>query len=81
MLAGVIHSDFEAGFICAEVMSFADLKEYGSVSRSRARIVEHLLAREVAPHKDARNYHTMHGITASLPWRTGEGGRHSGSWA
>ncbi|DBA03228.1 TPA: hypothetical protein N0F65_011587 [Lagenidium giganteum] len=28
--AGVIHSDFEKGFIMAEVQSFADLKEHGS---------------------------------------------------
>uniref|UniRef100_A0A7S2V0U7 Obg-like ATPase 1 n=1 Tax=Fibrocapsa japonica TaxID=94617 RepID=A0A7S2V0U7_9STRA len=28
--AGVIHSDFERGFICAEVQAFEDLKELGS---------------------------------------------------
>ena len=28
--AGIIHSDFQRGFIKAEVMSFEDLKEYGS---------------------------------------------------
>jgi len=28
--AGVIHGDFERGFICAEVMSFEDLKTHGS---------------------------------------------------
>jgi hypothetical protein len=28
--AGIIHSDFERGFIRAEVMSFEDLKKYGS---------------------------------------------------
>lgn len=28
--AGIIHSDFERGFIRAEVMSYQDLKEYGS---------------------------------------------------
>lgn len=28
--AGVIHTDFERGFICAEVMSFTDLEEHGS---------------------------------------------------
>ncbi len=28
--AGIIHTDFEKGFIKAEVMSFDDLKEYGS---------------------------------------------------
>ena len=34
---GVIHTDFEAGFICAEVMAFADLKEYGSEQEVRAK--------------------------------------------
>ena len=29
-VAGIIHSDFERGFIRAEVMSFADLDQYGS---------------------------------------------------
>ena len=28
--AGIIHTDFEKGFIKAEVMSFDDLKQYGS---------------------------------------------------
>ena len=31
--AGIIHSDFERGFIRAEVMSFADLDEYGSPAK------------------------------------------------
>ncbi len=35
--AGVIHTDFERGFIKAEVISFADLVEYGSVAECRAR--------------------------------------------
>lgn len=30
--AGAIHTDFERGFICAEVMAFDELKEAGSVS-------------------------------------------------
>jgi len=34
--AGVIHSDFERGFIMAETMSFADLKECGSEAAVRA---------------------------------------------
>ena len=29
--AGIIHSDFERGFIKAEIMSFDDLKEYGKI--------------------------------------------------
>lgn len=28
--AGVIHTDFERGFICAEIMKFSDLEELGS---------------------------------------------------
>jgi len=28
--AGIIHTDFEKGFICAEVMRFEDFKEHGS---------------------------------------------------
>lgn len=35
--AGVIHTDFERGFIKAEVVSFEDLVEYGSVQEARAR--------------------------------------------
>eukprot|EP00668_Euglena_longa_P031819 GGOE01041079.1.p2 GENE.GGOE01041079.1~~GGOE01041079.1.p2 ORF type:complete len:414 (+),score=153.34 GGOE01041079.1:41-1243(+) len=34
--AGVIHSDFERGFICAEVMAFEDLRALGSESAVRA---------------------------------------------
>ena len=34
--AGVIHTDFERGFIKAEVISFADLIEAGSVANARA---------------------------------------------
>jgi GTP-binding protein YchF len=35
--AGVIHTDFEKGFIKAEVISFADLVETGSVAEARAK--------------------------------------------
>jgi len=35
--AGVIHTDFEKGFIKAEVISFDDLVEAGSVAEARAR--------------------------------------------
>ncbi|MDI9889994.1 redox-regulated ATPase YchF [Microbacterium sp. IEGM 1404] len=35
--AGVIHTDFEKGFIKAEVISFADLVELGSVAEARAK--------------------------------------------
>ena len=30
--AGAIHTDFERGFICAEVMAFDELKEAGTVA-------------------------------------------------
>ena len=29
-MAGIIHSDFQRGFIKAEVMSYSDLEEYGT---------------------------------------------------
>ncbi|MGO3886879.1 MAG: DUF933 domain-containing protein, partial [Mycetocola sp.] len=35
--AGVIHTDFERGFIKAEIISFADLVETGSVAEARAK--------------------------------------------
>jgi len=35
--AGVIHSDFQRGFIKAEVVSFADLVEAGSMAEAKAR--------------------------------------------
>lgn len=35
--AGVIHTDFEKGFIKAEVVSFADLDEAGSMAEARSR--------------------------------------------
>lgn len=34
--AGCIHTDFEHGFICAEVMSYTDLKELGSEAEVKA---------------------------------------------
>lgn len=34
--AGTIHSDFERGFICAEVMHFNELKELGTESAVKA---------------------------------------------
>ena len=34
--AGVIHSDFEKGFIKAEIVSYDDLIEYGSINDCRA---------------------------------------------
>jgi len=34
--AGVIHTDFEAGFICAEVMAYDELKEHGTETAMKA---------------------------------------------
>lgn len=34
--AGVIHGDFESHFICGEIMSFEDLREYGSEAAVKA---------------------------------------------
>jgi ribosome-binding ATPase YchF (GTP1/OBG family) len=34
--AGAIHSDFERGFICAEVMHYDELKELGTESAVKA---------------------------------------------
>ncbi|WP_261164541.1 redox-regulated ATPase YchF [Microbacterium sp. Marseille-Q6965] len=34
--AGVIHTDFERGFIKAEIVSFADLDRYGSMNEAKA---------------------------------------------
>jgi ribosome-binding ATPase YchF (GTP1/OBG family) len=35
--AGVIHTDFQKGFIKAEIVSFADLMEAGSVAEARSK--------------------------------------------
>lgn len=35
--AGCIHTDFEQGFICAEVMAFEDLKEFGTELEVKAK--------------------------------------------
>ena len=35
--AGVIHTDFERGFIKAEVVSFDDLMDAGSMTEAKAR--------------------------------------------
>ena len=35
--AGVIHTDFEKGFIKAEIISFADLMETGSIAEARSK--------------------------------------------
>jgi ribosome-binding ATPase YchF (GTP1/OBG family) len=35
--AGLIHSDFEAGFVRAEVISFAQLQQVGSLKEAKAR--------------------------------------------
>ena len=35
--AGKIHTDFERGFICAEVVSFEDLKAYGTMQACKEK--------------------------------------------
>ncbi|MDR2867654.1 MAG: redox-regulated ATPase YchF [Acholeplasmatales bacterium] len=35
--SGIIHSDFEKGFIKAEVLSFSDLQAYGSMANAKAQ--------------------------------------------
>lgn len=35
--AGVIHTDFERGFICADVMAYSELKECGSEAEMKAK--------------------------------------------
>ena len=35
--AGKIHTDFERGFICAEVVSYDDLIEYGSMTACKEK--------------------------------------------
>jgi len=34
---GVIHTDFEKNFVCAEIMKFTDLKEHGSEGEVKAK--------------------------------------------
>ena len=46
--AGVIHSDFERGFIKAEVISFDDLVEQGSVAAARAHVKMRMEGKEHA---------------------------------
>lgn len=44
--AGKIHSDFERGFICAEVVRFSDLKECGSMSVAKEKGIVGLEGKE-----------------------------------
>ena len=37
LLRLLIHTDFERGFICAEVVSFEDLKEYGTMQACKEK--------------------------------------------
>jgi ribosome-binding ATPase YchF (GTP1/OBG family) len=37
MAAGVIHTDFQKGFIKAEIVSFADLVEAGTMTEAKAK--------------------------------------------
>jgi ribosome-binding ATPase YchF (GTP1/OBG family) len=46
--AGAIHSDIEKGFIRAEVISFEDFKESGSVSVARSKGLYRLEGKDYA---------------------------------
>ena len=35
-MAGVIHTDFEKGFICAEIMKYEDLMKFGNEQNVKA---------------------------------------------
>jgi len=48
--AGVIHTDFQKGFIKAEVISFADLVECGSVHEARAKGKSRMEGKEYVMH-------------------------------
>ena len=55
--AGTIHSDFERGFICAEVMAYNDLKELGSESEvvyTYMFYVYHVYIHEVMAYNDLK---------------------------
>jgi hypothetical protein len=44
--SGAVHSDMKRGFIRAEVLSFADLKEYGSFQEAKKVGLVHLEGKE-----------------------------------
>jgi ribosome-binding ATPase YchF (GTP1/OBG family) len=50
--AGAIHGDFERGFICAEVMAYADLKELGTELEAgpHCLLIAHQCNRTHSPH-------------------------------
>ena len=48
--AGVIHTDFERGFIKAEIVSFADLVETGSIAEARAKGKARIEGKEYVMH-------------------------------
>lgn len=59
--AGVIHSDFERGFIRAEVLSFADYMAYGSESAARSAGVLRVEGKEYVV-KDADVVHFLFNV-------------------
>ena len=44
--AGKIHTDFERGFICAEVVRYEDLIEYGSIPKAKEKGLVNLEGKE-----------------------------------
>ena len=63
--AGVIHSDFERGFIMAETMAYDDLKEHGSEAGVKAAGT--MLVVGLVPVPLAEESLAVRGLTAASP--------------
>ncbi|CAI5495224.1 unnamed protein product [Closterium sp. Naga37s-1] len=62
--AGAIHTDFEKGFICAEVMKFEDLKELGSEAAVKISLRHYL---ESGDDVQRGQIHSRHCLPCPLP--------------
>jgi obg-like ATPase 1 len=62
--AGVIHTDFEKGFICAEVMAFDELKEQGSEAKMKAA---------GRYRQEGKNYEVLDGDVIFFKFNVGKG--------
>jgi obg-like ATPase 1 len=62
--AGVIHTDFEKGFICAEVMAFDELKEKGSEAAMKAA---------GRYRQEGKNYEVLDGDVIFFKFNVGKG--------
>ena len=67
--AGVIHTDFERGFIKAEVVSFADLIECGSIVEARAKGKARI---------EGKDYAMADGDVVEFRFQTTSGGKSAG---